>query len=88
MISVEDESDYQKLCWPPKGIEAGTDDYREVQLLEILLDLHGYSTIYDGIYAESLERKVRRYQEDTGLPVTGQIGSEDWRSLLKLPAHY
>ena len=74
--------------WPPRTIDAGCDDFKEVKLLEALLSLRGYNVILDGIFAESLTKKVMEFQEANNLKADGVVGPKTWRKLMQLPSDF
>ena len=85
---VESDNGLFDKSWPPKEIDETSSGTKEVRLLEVLLAMHGYSVIFDGIYAHNVTKKVRAFQKECGLPETGKVDHATWRKLMKLPIGY
>ena len=73
--------------WPPRTIQNGLN-WTEAYLLQSLLKCHGYNVLICGVFADSLERKVREFQEDNGLKVDGVVGPKTWKKLMAFPPDF
>jgi hypothetical protein len=58
-------------------------DRDEVRLIQEWLCLHGQGVVVDGILGPATKAALRRFQQGTGLPVTGQPGQAVMKELLK-----
>ena len=81
---TNDEGLMVEKHWPPRTIQKGLN-WPEVYYLQSLLRLHGYNVLISGVFADSLDRKVREYQAANNLKVDGVVGPKTWKSLMKLP---
>lgn len=79
--------------WPPRGSKGGKDDPglcngmngADVTALQGLLLAHGYTygnTL--GVFGDSTERAVRKFQQDNGLAVDGIAGPNTWAAITKI----
>ena len=73
--------------WPPRTIQNGLN-WSETYLLQALLKCHGYNVLVCGVFAESLERKVKEFQKANGLVVDGIVGPNTWKKLMFLPSDF
>lgn len=73
--------------WPPRTIQNGLN-WSETYLLQALLKCHGYNVLICGVFAESLERKVREFQQDNGLKADGIVGPKTWKKLMAFPPDF
>lgn len=76
----EDGIDIPKT-WPPRQIDSHCTGWPEVKLLEVLLQLHGYNCLIDGIFEEALTEKVTAYQRANSLTADGVVGKNTWEAL-------
>ena len=67
--------------WKPRTIDTRCSGWPEVWLLQALLKCRGYNTLSDGIFGESLRRKVLDFQQAEGLQPDGIVGPKTWRKL-------
>lgn len=70
--------------WPPRTIQIGLN-WPETYLLQSLLKCHGYNVLICGVFAESLDKKVREFQKNNGLLADGIVGKNTWKKLMSLP---
>lgn len=77
-------TDKVEKCWPPRMICKGMFG-ADVEALQALLKAHGY-TISDnaGIFGESTEAALKKYQADNGLDIDGICGPKTWASITRL----
>ena len=86
VLAVCRQTEEPSLClsWPPRMIDksmAGTD----VAVLQAVLSARGYYTgALDGIFGDTLDAAVRKFQMDQYLVVDGVCGPQTWREILKL----
>ena len=73
--------------WPPRTIQNGLN-WTETYLLQSLLKCHGYNVLICGVFAESLERKVKEFQQDNGLKADGIVGPKTWKKLMAFPPDF
>lgn len=67
--------------WPPRMLCKGMNG-ADVTVLQSLLVAHGYTVnAINGVFDESTEKAVRKYQEDHKLAVDGIVGNDTFRSL-------
>ena len=72
--------------WPPRTLHKGRcSGWKEIRLLQSLLDCHGYNVLSNGIFDEVLEKKVIEYQKDR-FPYQpsewdGIVGNKTWTVL-------
>ena len=74
----------EPVYWPPRMICKGMFG-ADVEALQGILKARGY-TLGDslGIFGESTEAAVKRFQADTGLAVDGIAGPKTWAALVRL----
>ena len=89
----EHEDEHEDKFWPPRGSRGGKDDPglckglngADVTALQGLLLAHGYTygnTL--GVFGDSTERAVRKYQSDNGLLSDGIVGPMTWAMITKI----
>lgn len=61
------------------------DQGPDVKLAQAALQCWGYSIVVTGIFGKEMHDKICNFQEKYGLKADGEIGSETWGALLKLP---
>lgn len=67
--------------WPPRMICKGMNG-ADVTVLQALLVAHGYTVnAVNGVFDESTDAAVRKYQAANGLAVDGIVGNNTWRSI-------
>lgn len=72
-----------EIFWPPRQVCKGMKG-ADVAALQALLIAHGYSvTVIDGIFGESTDKAVRKFQTDHSLAVDGIAGPNTWGAILK-----
>jgi hypothetical protein len=86
VVQDDDEDDTEKT-WPPRMIQNGLN-WSETYLLQALLKCHGYNVLICGVFAESLERKVKEFQTANGLTADGVVGPKTWKKLMALPPDF
>ena len=70
--------------WPPRMICKGMFG-NDVAVLQALLIAHGYTLTYSlGIFGETTEAALKRYQADYGLDVDGICGPQTWAAITKI----
>ena len=70
--------------WPPRTICKGMNG-ADVSALQALLLAHGYTVVtVNGVFGDSVDKTVRKYQNDHLLAVDGIVGKNTWASLLKV----
>lgn len=67
--------------WPPRTIDAHCSGWPEVWLMQALMKCHGYSTVVDGIWSDSLGEKVEEFQRQNGLYADRCAGPMTWAAL-------
>ena len=79
--------------WPPRGAKGGKDDPGlckgmngpDVEALQGLLYAHGYTYgSTKGVFGDSTDRAVRKYQTDNNLVSDGIAGPITWAAITKL----
>ena len=85
----EPQKDVEALpkTWPPRTIQNGLN-WSETYLLQALLKCHQYNVLVSGVFADSLEAKVREFQKANKLKDDGIVGPKTWRKLLELPSDF
>lgn len=86
--SVELDEDGMPIpkTWPPRTLHKDRcSGWKEIKLLQILLDLHGYNVLTDGMFSDALEEKVIKFQQ-TAFPNDrsewdGIAGPKTWGAL-------
>ena len=58
-----------------------------VYLLQFILNQYGYNLTVDGIFGSRTLNAVRDFQRNNSLSVDGLVGTNTWRTLLKLPPY-
>lgn len=72
--------------WPPRMLCRGMNG-ADVTALQALLVVHGYTVnAVNGVFDESTEAAVRKYQAANGLAVDGVVGNNTWRSITAFTA--
>lgn len=84
---VEQDEDGIEVHWPPRTIQKGLN-WSETYLAQALLKCHGYNVLVCGVFADSMERKVKEFQTAKKLKVDGIIGSKTWKALMELPSNW
>lgn len=69
--------------WPPRMICNGMNG-ADVTALQALLTAHGYIVPVNGVFSDSTEKAVRKFQSDRGLDVDGVVGPKTWAELTKI----
>ena len=83
VVPSKDESAVETF-WPPRTICKGMNG-ADVSVLQALLLAHGYTVVtVNGVFGDSLDKTVRKYQNDHLLAVDGIVGKNTWASLLKV----
>lgn len=81
-----DEYPVMETFWPPRMIcrnMSGAD----VMVLQALLTAHGYTVnAVNGVFDESTDAAVRKYQSKNALSVDGVVGNNTWRSITAFTA--
>lgn len=70
--------------WPPRTIHKG-QCLPETYLLQSLLHCQGYSVLINGIFGNSLENKVKAFQNVHRIKADGVVGPKTWDALMMLP---
>lgn len=73
--------------WPPRTIQKGLN-WPETYLAQSLLKCHGYNVLVSGVFADSMDKKVKEFQSDNYLVQDGIIGPKTWKKLMALPTTY
>ena len=82
-VDPDDGKDYPitESYWPPRMICRGMNG-ADVMVLQALLVARGYTvTAVNGIFDESTDKAVRKYQEDHGLVQDGIAGNDTFHSI-------
>lgn len=75
--------DLTEKFWPPRMLCKGMKGL-DVSALQSLLCSHGYTvTAVNGVFDDSTEKALRKFQEDHGLEVDGIVGNNSWKALLE-----
>ena len=71
----------KETMWPPRMLCKGMNG-ADVTVLQALLVAHGYGmTAVNGVFSDSTDKAVRKYQQDHGLAVDGIAGNDTFHSL-------
>ncbi len=71
----------KESMWPPRMLRKGMSG-ADVTVLQALLVAHGYGmTAVNGVFGDSTDKAVRKYQTDKALTVDGVAGNETFHSL-------
>ena len=84
---VEQDEDGIEMHWPPRMIQKGLN-WPETYLAQALLKCHGYNVLVCGVFADSMDRKVKEFQKANKLKVDGVIGSKTWKALMAYPSDW
>ena len=84
---VEDYNTGLEVHWPPRMIQKGLN-WPETYLAQSLLKCHGYNVLVSGVFADSMERKVKEFQSAKKLKADGIIGPKTWKELMSLPSDW
>lgn len=83
VVPAKDEPAVETF-WPPRTICKGMKG-SDVSVLQALLLAHGYTVVtVNGVFGDSVDKTVRKYQNDHLLAVDGIVGKNTWASLLKV----
>ena len=81
-----DDAPVAETFWPPRMLCRGMKG-ADVTALQALLVAHGYTVnAVNGVFDESTEAAVRKYQAANGLAVDGVVGNNTWRSITAFTA--
>ena len=78
---LDDDGMPVQKTFPPRTIDKNCKGFKEIKLLQALLQCHGYNVMVDGLFEEALDKKVRQFQKDHSLLVDGVCGNNTWRAL-------
>lgn len=67
--------------WPPRTIDSHCEGFPEIKLMQALMLCQGYNVLVDGIWTDSLTRKLKAYQTDNTLTADGICGDNTWRRM-------
>lgn len=82
--SADLSGDTSTGCWPPRTICKGMSG-ADVTVLQAVLTARGYTVaVVNGIFDESTEKAVRKFQSAHGLAVDGIVGPKTWPKLLEM----
>lgn len=87
-VDPDDGKDYPvtESYWPPRMICEGMNG-ADVMVLQALLVARGYTVnAINGVFDESTDKAVRKYQQDHDLVVDGVAGNNTWRSITAFTA--
>ena len=84
---VEQDETGIEVHWPPRTIQKGLN-WPETYLAQSLLKCHGYNVLVSGVFADSMDRKVREFQKANKLKVDGVIGPKTWKALMAYPSDW
>ena len=74
----------ENTFWPPRVLCTGMNG-ADVEALQGLLYAHGYTYgSTRGVFSDSTERAVRKFQSDRGLAVDGIAGPITWAAITRL----
>lgn len=79
--------DMFEKAWPPRTIQKGLN-WPETYLAQALLKCHGYNVLICGVFADSMDRKVREFQAANYLKADGVIGPKTWKKLMAFPDNW
>lgn len=83
-VSKTENTTKVETYWPPRMICKGMNG-ADVTALQALLVARGYSvTAVNGVFDESTDKAMRKYQGANGLGVDGIAGPKTWASITKL----
>jgi len=74
--------------WGPKTSAASVEVQRNAQgqltwILQVLLNVNGYTIEMDGLYGKQTEKAVRNFQQKQGLQVDGIAGKKTYHALFE-----
>lgn len=70
--------------WPPRMVDRGMSG-ADVTVLQAILVARGYTVnAVNGVFDESTDKAVRKFQTDHGLAVDGVVGPKTWAKLLEV----
>lgn len=76
-----DKDTTKETMWPPRMLCKGMNG-ADVTVLQALLVAHGYGmTAVNGVFGDSTDKAVRKYQQENGLAVDGVAGNDTFHSL-------
>lgn len=84
-VDPDDGKDYPttETYWPPRMICRGMDG-ADVTVLQALLVARGYGVnAVNGVFDDSTDKAIRRFQSDSGLAVDGIAGPNTWTAILR-----
>lgn len=84
-VDPDDGKDYPvtESFWPPRMICKGMDG-ADVTVLQALLVARGYGVnAVNGVFDDSTDKAIRRFQSDSGLAVDGIAGPNTWTAILR-----
>lgn len=71
-----------EVYWPPRMVDKSMNG-PDVFVLQSILTARGYSILtINGIFDDSTEKAVRKFQAEKGLVADGVVGPMTWRALL------
>jgi len=82
-VDPDDPEPVVKKEWPPRMICKGMDG-ADVTVLQALLVARGYGVnAVNGVFDDSTDKAIRRFQSDSGLAVDGIAGPNTWTAILR-----
>ena len=84
---AENDATGIEICWPPRTIQKGLN-WSETYLAQSLLKCRGYNVLVCGVFADSMERKVKEFQTANNLKADGIIGPKTWKALMVVPSNW
>lgn len=82
-LSKYDSNSIQVAVYPNTTIRKGSKQTEEVELLQELLNIHGYQLKVDGIFGDKTDEAVRKFQASKALTIDGIVGPKTWEKLKK-----
>ncbi len=77
------DADKAETFWPPRMVDKGMRG-ADIYVLQAVLVARGYSVpSVSGVFDDSTDKAVRKYQKDNSLVVDGVVGNNTWTSLLR-----
>lgn len=81
-LEPEDQEPEERY-WPPRMLCKGMSG-PDVIVLQAILAARGYTvTAINGVFDDSTDKAVRKFQADNGLTVDGIAGPKTWEKLIK-----
>lgn len=82
-VSETENTTKAETFWPPRMIDRNMSG-ADVTVLQAILVARGYTVnATNGVFDESTDKAVRRFQSDSGLAADGVVGPLTWTAILR-----